>query len=86
MAAYFLDNIPTDGVVPWDFNAPLDPPRPADSSAAMIAANGLLLLARREESLYPANQIGASYIVLYQRSNQGSLVRMSTVFVLNTSW
>ena len=61
MAAYFLDNIPTDGVVPWDFNAPLDPPRPADSSAAMIAANGLLLLARQEERLYPANQIGASY-------------------------
>ena len=30
-----------------DFNAPLDPPRPADSSAAMIAANGMLLLAEQ---------------------------------------
>ncbi|KAH9915796.1 glycoside hydrolase family 88 protein [Epithele typhae] len=47
MSDYFLDNLPDDGVVPWDFNAPLDPPRPADSSAAMIAANGLLLLANR---------------------------------------
>ena len=61
MAAYFLDNIPADGVVPWDFNAPLVPPRPADSSAAMIAANGLLLLARQEQSLHPTNQSGASY-------------------------
>jgi hypothetical protein len=61
MAEYFLDNIPADGIVPWDFNAPLVPPRPADSSAAMIAANGLLLLAQQEESLYPANQSCASY-------------------------
>ena len=26
MAEYFLDNIPADGIVPWDFNAPLVPP------------------------------------------------------------
>ncbi|KAJ7184363.1 glucuronyl hydrolase [Mycena filopes] len=46
MATYFLDNLPSDGIVPWDFNAPLVPaPRPADSSAATIAATGLLLLA-----------------------------------------
>ncbi|KAF8267576.1 Six-hairpin glycosidase-like protein [Lactarius quietus] len=61
MAEYFLENIPADGIVPWDFNAPLIPPRPADSSAAMIAANGLLLLAQQEQSLYPANQSGAEY-------------------------
>ncbi|KAH9034051.1 d-4,5 unsaturated-glucuronyl hydrolase-like protein [Lactarius deliciosus] len=61
MAGYFLDNIPADGIVPWDFNAPLNPPRPADSSAAMIAANGLLLLAQQERGLYPTNQSGASY-------------------------
>ena len=34
-----------------DFNAPLDPPRPADSSAAMIAANGMLLLAEQARSV-----------------------------------
>jgi hypothetical protein len=45
LADYFLDNLPSDGVVPWDFNAPLIPaPRPADSSAATIAATGLLLM------------------------------------------
>jgi len=50
-ATYFLDTLPSDGIVPWDFNAPLiPPPRPADSSAATIAVNGLLLLAQQETS------------------------------------
>ncbi|KAI0291432.1 d-4,5 unsaturated-glucuronyl hydrolase-like protein [Russula brevipes] len=61
MAGYFLNNIPPDGIIPWDFNAPLIPARPADSSAAMIAANGLVLLAKQEQSLVPANLSGASY-------------------------
>ncbi|KAH9948114.1 glycoside hydrolase family 88 protein [Amylocystis lapponica] len=63
MAEYFLTNLPPDGIVPWDFNAPLDPPRPADSSAAMIAVNGLILLAHQEMSLAPANTTGAVYYV-----------------------
>lgn len=51
LANYFLDNLPADGIVPWDFNAPLVPaPRPADSSAATLAANGLLLLSQLEHS------------------------------------
>jgi hypothetical protein len=52
MGQYFLDHVPSDGIVPWDFQAPLiqnGVPRPADSSAAMIAANGMLLLAHQEE-------------------------------------
>ena len=61
MASYFLNNIPADGIIPWDFNAPLVPARPADSSAAMIAANGLLLLAEQEECVIPANKSGVSY-------------------------
>jgi len=49
LANYFLTNLPSDGIVPWDFNAPLIPaPRPADSSAATIAATGLLLLGSLE--------------------------------------
>ncbi|KAF8652756.1 hypothetical protein AX16_004252 [Volvariella volvacea WC 439] len=49
LANFFLVNIPADGIVPWDFNAPLNPaPRPADSAAATIAANGLLLLSQYE--------------------------------------
>lgn len=46
-----------------DFNAPLNPPRPADSSAAMIAANGLLLLSQGELSLQPANKTGSDYYI-----------------------
>ena len=41
-----------------DFNAPLVPPRPADSSAATIASAGLLFLANMEKSLTPPNNTG----------------------------
>ena len=61
MADYFLNNIPADRIVPWDFNAPLIPARPADTSAAMIAVNGLLLLAKQEQSIVPASQSEASH-------------------------
>ncbi|PBK62919.1 glucuronyl hydrolase [Armillaria solidipes] len=46
-ATYFLNNLPSDGIVPWDFNAPVAN-RPADSSAATIVATGLLLLSKLE--------------------------------------
>jgi len=57
LATYFLDNLPADGIVPWDFNAPLTPaPRPADSSAATIVVNGLLLLSQQETTAEAKNQ------------------------------
>lgn len=43
-----------------DFNAPLTPPRPADSSAATIAATALILLASQEFSLNQ-NTTGQQY-------------------------
>ncbi|TDL27624.1 d-4,5 unsaturated-glucuronyl hydrolase-like protein [Rickenella mellea] len=61
MANYFLNAVPSTGIVPWDFNAPTSPPRPADSSAANIAATGLLLLSRLEGSLSPPNVTGAKF-------------------------
>ncbi|KAI0933566.1 hypothetical protein AcV5_005683 [Taiwanofungus camphoratus] len=63
MASYFLTNLPSNGVVPWDFNAPLEPSRPADSSAAMIAVNGLFLLSQQERSLSPPNMTGSAYYI-----------------------
>lgn len=42
-ADHFLDRLPDDGVPPWDFDS--DEPEIRDSSAAAIAANGLLELA-----------------------------------------
>jgi unsaturated chondroitin disaccharide hydrolase len=47
-ADYFLDNTPADGVTPWDFDAPDSGPMSraqVDTSAAAIAASGLLDLA-----------------------------------------
>ncbi|KAK1219605.1 hypothetical protein PQX77_017677 [Marasmius sp. AFHP31] len=54
LASYLLSNIPKDGIIPWDFSAPLVDTkvpgglRPADSSAAMIGATGLLQLSEME--------------------------------------
>ncbi|KAH8832001.1 glucuronyl hydrolase [Flagelloscypha sp. PMI_526] len=46
LANYFLSRMPSDGIVPWDFDAPtIPPPRPADSSAATLASYGFLRLA-----------------------------------------
>jgi unsaturated chondroitin disaccharide hydrolase len=47
-ADYYLENTPADGVTPWDYDAPLSGPlarTQIDTSAAAIAASGLLDLA-----------------------------------------
>jgi hypothetical protein len=55
-----VQHIPSDGIVPWDFQAPTTPlQRPADSSAAMIAANGMLYISKQESLLN--NVTGAKY-------------------------
>ena len=44
-ADYFIEHLPKDGLPFWDFDAPYMPDvTPRDSSAATIAASGLLLL------------------------------------------
>jgi hypothetical protein len=64
MGTYFLSNMPSNGIVPWDFQAPVPSPpsppvKPADSSAAMIATAGMLLLAHQEGVI--ANTSGQAY-------------------------
>jgi len=44
-ADYYIERTPEGGVPPWDFDAPKDQRRQSDSSAAAIAASGLLDLA-----------------------------------------
>ena len=44
-ADYFLENVPADGVAPWDFDAPPESRRQVDTSASAIAASGLFQLA-----------------------------------------
>jgi unsaturated chondroitin disaccharide hydrolase len=43
---YFIDHLPADGIPYWDFNAPVTATTPKDSSAAAIAADALLRLAK----------------------------------------
>ena len=43
-ANYFLRHLPPSGVPPWDFSAPVTADLPTDTSAAMIACYGMLLL------------------------------------------
>ena len=45
-ADFFLQHTCADGVPPWDFDAPADSRKLVDTSAAAIAASGLLQLAR----------------------------------------
>jgi unsaturated chondroitin disaccharide hydrolase len=42
VANYFVDHSPANGIPPWDFDAPGTPP--VDTSAAAIAADGLVIL------------------------------------------
>ena len=41
-ADFYIEHTPEDGVPPWDFDAPADQGRQPDSSAAAVAASGLL--------------------------------------------
>ncbi len=45
-ADYYVTHTPDDGVPPWDFRAPLESRKQLDTSAAAIAAAGLLRLCR----------------------------------------
>jgi unsaturated chondroitin disaccharide hydrolase len=45
LADFFLENLPADGLPYWDFRLPDPTSEPRDSSAAAIAASGLLTLA-----------------------------------------
>ncbi|KAH7344841.1 d-4,5 unsaturated-glucuronyl hydrolase-like protein [Rhizoctonia solani] len=59
LAEYYLSRLPESGVPPWDFDAPAVPGRPSDTSSATIAASGMLMLSRFEQS--SSNATGANY-------------------------
>jgi unsaturated chondroitin disaccharide hydrolase len=48
VADWYVDHLPADRVPYWDFQAPGIPNEPRDSSAAAIAASGLIELSRLE--------------------------------------
>jgi len=82
MASYFVNNLPSDGITPWDFDAPLIPPRPADSSAATIVANGLLLLSQIDSCLLPPNITGAQF----WSNNAIQILNNITLLAWNPRW
>ncbi len=58
-ADFYISATPSDGVPPWDYDAPADSRRQVDTSAAAIAASGLLQLStlsadRMKRHLYGA--------------------------------
>jgi unsaturated chondroitin disaccharide hydrolase len=58
VADWWLAHVPSDGVPYWDFDAPGIPAEPRDSSAAAIAASGLVELS----SLEPDSARSATYL------------------------
>ena len=62
-ADYYITHSPGDGIPPWDFQSPLEARRLLDTSAAAIAAAGLLRLCR----LVPDPMKGHLYWTTAQR-------------------
>ncbi|KAH6918980.1 glucuronyl hydrolase [Coprinopsis sp. MPI-PUGE-AT-0042] len=83
MATYFLNNLPPDGVVPWDFQAPRNPFL-ADSSASTLVSTALLLLAKQDASASKywtdaAIRILAANTAVAWKTSWGSLLSNGTV-------
>lgn len=53
MARYFLEHLPEDNVVYWDFDAPITPDTNRDSSASAITASGILELLKHLPANHP---------------------------------
>lgn len=101
-ADYFINHLPTDNVPYWDFDVPNKQKEPRDSSAAAIAASGLLELSRLETSatrkqtyLESAKKIIASlssseYLVANQNQNgillHGTYDRKAGNYDQSTIW
>jgi unsaturated chondroitin disaccharide hydrolase len=68
VANYFVSHLPADDVPYWDFNAPVTSSTPRDSSAAAIAADGLIML-----STVAGNTAASSSYLLDAENILGSL-------------
>ncbi len=70
LSNYFIDHLPADGIPYWDFNAPVTTTTPKDSSAAAVAADALLRLAK----LIP----GTADATLYQNTAEKILATLAS--------
>lgn len=77
VADFFLANLPSDGVPFWDFRAKASDPR--DSSAAAVAASGLLELSRLEvDAVRRARYVAAAENILRTLSSPAYLAKGTT--------
>jgi unsaturated chondroitin disaccharide hydrolase len=75
-ADWFIAHLPSDSVPFWDFDAPGIPNAPRDSSAAAIAASGLLELAALEpDAARSARYSGAADSIIASLSSASYLAR-----------
>jgi unsaturated chondroitin disaccharide hydrolase len=78
-ANFFLDHLPADGIPYWDFSAPITPTTPRDSSAAAIAADALLRLAKLIPGTAEATRYeGAAENILATLASPAYLVQGTT--------
>jgi unsaturated chondroitin disaccharide hydrolase len=76
LARYFLERLPQDGVVYWDFKAPITNDTKRDSSASAITSAGLLEIIEH----LPANDPDRGFFQQgFQRSIQGLVDHYSTI-------
>jgi unsaturated chondroitin disaccharide hydrolase len=76
VADWFVDHLPPDSVPYWDFDAPRIPNEPRDSSAAAIAASGLLELAALEpDPARAARYRGVAESIIASLSSERYLAR-----------
>ncbi len=98
-ANYFINNLPSDNIPYWDFKAPKKALQPKDSSAAAVAASGLIKLSCLEISNYNkikyrqvAERILNSLSTKYLDNDGQSLLSQGTYnknmgeFNVGTSW
>jgi unsaturated chondroitin disaccharide hydrolase len=79
LADYYLANVPADKVPYWDFQAPNIPNEPRDSSAAAIAASGLLELSQLDpDPTRSATYLNAATATLSSLSSGSYLARGTT--------
>jgi unsaturated chondroitin disaccharide hydrolase len=76
-AHFYLAHLPDDGVPYWDFEAPAIPSEPRDTSAAAIAASGLMLLARLDP--------GAERRRAYRKAARSTISSLSSWFLAEGS-
>jgi unsaturated chondroitin disaccharide hydrolase len=79
LADYFVDHLPADSVPYWDFNAPSTPTRLRDTSAAAIAASGLVELSGLAETPQrKAKYLDAAIAIIRSLSTPAYLAKRTT--------